>query len=89
MVIGDGTSWLLTYLQFGVQGFRLISLSHNTRSARSRTLQPWISGDPSGDSVDGRTGPGADNVGPPSPVPVELEVSVDHQEPESAEVADY
>jgi len=39
--------------------------------------------------VDGRTGPGADNVGPPSPVPVELAVSVDHQKPESAEVADY
>jgi hypothetical protein len=77
-----------SYVQSEVQVFGLISLSYNKRSARSRTLQPWISGDPSGDPVDGRTGPGADSVGPPSPVPAELEVSVDHQEPESAEVAD-
>ena len=33
-----------SYRQFGVQVFRLISLSYNKRSARSRTLQPWFPG---------------------------------------------
>jgi hypothetical protein len=74
---------------FGLHAIRLIFLSYNKRSARSRTPQPWITGNPSGDPVDGRTGPGADNVGPPSPVPVELVVDVDHQKPESVEVAEY
>jgi hypothetical protein len=78
-----------SYFQFGLQAFRLIFLSYNKRSARSRTLQPWITGDPSGDPVGGRTGPGADNVGPPSAVPVELDASADHQKPESAEMAEY
>lgn len=78
-----------SYLQFGLRAFRLIFPPYNKRFARSRTLQPWITGDPSGDPVDGRTGSGADNGGPPSAVPVELDVSVDHQKPESAEVAEY
>jgi hypothetical protein len=77
-----------SYLQFRVQGFGLIAVVQQ----KIRSIQNPAAVDVPGSirrSCRRRTGPGADNVGPPSPVPVESEVSVDHQKPESAEVADY